>query len=522
MVCVLIAFLLAACSRPAAPPPVVSPPAEAPPEPPKPVDAPSGAAGVTAAGNLLPSDGTWLQYHLSDETQSLEYYVRDGNRVLGSYNGKPYVTWFVTPEGVWRKDPQGPALLRYLPPELKDGLVWRQQSGSDYVWFRLRESGKCAVRNCWELTVLNRMERTTLLFAQGQGVERARSDNMVNPAASYDKLQTQINQKPEAAPIRQALLAGGDRLPEGSLPKVAEASDSDFAVAMKGQTTAITEIDLDGDGRKEWIEGKLDGWVSSPITVLDDDGTVVYGFAIGSERTPGAEHRLQLVRLAGIERPTLVYEHHFGPAYAQGRDTWHRIALRWMGRKELRGAWGWHPKVDEVIGSAWRLEPDGTVTIEANPKDLAGNTWTRRFRVTAASEGNYRAALAAETLTPDPYPTTSANLLTAAFLARWFGRETDLERYMPDPAVREAFKAGERSPYVPQRVLLGRLSWKQEASWPEPVPEIEPDPAGTDFLMRMGQYEGFNYVAGTVAFEREPDGRLVIRKLTVTRTGYVY
>ena len=111
-----------------------------------------------------------LTYRLREGRQDAEvslgeHLLRDGERVVAVTSEKAYAVWHLRPDGVWRADPRGgESLLRYLPPQLVDGLHWRQRSGDTDVWFALRH-----IPDGWELAVLNRGERTVFHFAAGRG-----------------------------------------------------------------------------------------------------------------------------------------------------------------------------------------------------------------------------------------------------------------------------------------------------------------------------------------------------------------
>jgi hypothetical protein len=112
-----------------------------PPTPP-PVEPPA-----TLARTLFPSADQEARFSLDDGTKSTEWLMPDSDRVIQTYNGQVYITWFLTPEGVYRADPKGtgqPTLLRYLPAELKPGTAWKQPVSNGVVWFKLlKAEGEC-------------------------------------------------------------------------------------------------------------------------------------------------------------------------------------------------------------------------------------------------------------------------------------------------------------------------------------------------------------------------------------------
>lgn len=189
----LCAALLAGCTVPfrSAPkeeeaPPPPSPPAAAPvPEP------------FTI---LLPSQDLTMkvevQDHGADPILIEEVWLRDEAQraLIATYAGSPYVRWEWNDEGLWRLDPKGGgAMLRYLPPTLTDGAVWKQESGDQVVWFHLyKEALDCQVppgdsADFWHVAVLNRGEKLTFTFAPGVGPVAANAENYVKRSLSFTK-----------------------------------------------------------------------------------------------------------------------------------------------------------------------------------------------------------------------------------------------------------------------------------------------------------------------------------------------
>ncbi|HWI64761.1 MAG TPA: hypothetical protein VNT75_23275 [Symbiobacteriaceae bacterium] len=147
------------------------------------------AAPAEKADGLFPGADLRLVYSVTDQGQPAvavdEDWLRDGDRIVATYNGTPYVTWLLRSDGVWRADPGGSGvLLRYLPPELQDGTVWKQTSGGQDIWFKLtRESSQ------WLLQVVNRAEVTLFRFSPAAGPYRVESINYANPSHSFVKQQ---------------------------------------------------------------------------------------------------------------------------------------------------------------------------------------------------------------------------------------------------------------------------------------------------------------------------------------------
>jgi hypothetical protein len=158
------------------------------------VQAPSPAV---LSRTLFPATAHVETFDLNDGTRSTEILLPDGERLVQTYNGVPYITWFFMPDGVRRKDPKGETLLRYLPPELQDDSVWKQPVASGTVWFRLTRLSGCqpagqAPAECWQLQVLNRGELTTFTFASGLGAVGAAAENYATPAESFTKTLKQV------------------------------------------------------------------------------------------------------------------------------------------------------------------------------------------------------------------------------------------------------------------------------------------------------------------------------------------
>ena len=520
-------LLVAGCSKGPAPKPAEELPADddtgAVTPGPEPQAPPSGAS-------LLPVPDRPYFYHLDNGEAAEEYYIRDGDRLIGAYNGKTYVTWFITGEGVWRPDPKGEGLLRYLPPVLKDNLSWKQTSGGEEVWFRLQARTDCsswgnAGSGCWELTVLNRLERTIFRFASAEAVLHVWSDNLANPAESYTKSRDQ--RQPTAPPARQQMIAEGARLPDGPLPTVTQVTPAEFDQAIKAMLAKggrpFLEVDLDGDGQPDRIEGRLGEWHAEPFYLFRGDGSQVWDWLLANSRQAPRHHSMEMIIIPGIARPTLLYQ--YGDP-----DGWRRISPRWLTAESIVAAWGWHPKLVDALGTGVQIDQDGIFVVSITSAELAGYSWTRRYELTPTSDSRapYRATLLDEQAVPGAYPTDPADLLTAALMAKWFTLEQEVERYIPDPAVRTAFLGAviKRSPYRPHKPEVGALTWKQEPGWSKAVPVITPgvpDPDGSaDFEVKAGQYEGYNSYVGRIRFGRAPDGRLIITGFELTHTDFIY
>lgn len=194
-------------------------------EPPvDPIAAPAPAVAAVAFQTLLPSRDWQVRFWVTDwgkEPEPVqEQLIPDGARLVATYAGVPYVSWVVDDQGLWRQDPKGGgALLRYLPPVLTGEEGWKQTSGQEQVWFYLTPGAQfCAMLagsqqqfaagDCWTLTVLNRGERMTLVFAPGLGPVHADVRNFKAPADSFTKRMDRDGPGALGAGDRAAALKG--------------------------------------------------------------------------------------------------------------------------------------------------------------------------------------------------------------------------------------------------------------------------------------------------------------------------
>ncbi|MGE5675569.1 MAG: hypothetical protein ACM3XM_17105 [Mycobacterium leprae] len=477
-------------------------------------------AAPTEAETILPPAGEVLNYHLSDEGQTVaEFFVRDGERLTGTKNGKPYVTWFITDQGVFRQDAHGTVLLRYLPAKLAAGSAWRQRgsSGAD-VWFRL-EQGPCVqvirtAASCWELTVLNGSVRSRFQFAKGLGIVWAAGEDLTNPAAGFEKGLVNGDKSPPPDP--QAIVKQMPARPNGPLPQVTAVDVAAFNAverSLLAKAGWLLEADLDNDGQLERVEGKLDVWTPGPLGVYDHDGSRLPDASLD----PGRMQKLSVAAVTGMDRPALILQ--------TGRpDNWHQVIPRWLDPPRYRTVSGWQPRIDAMWAGDARVEPDGTLVFTGLPQRMGGYQWSKSFRVQRVGD-QYRPEPVDERMTAGAYPITPDDLLTAAFIARWWDLKEDLARYLPDVAVRDAFWAAKlsRPAYSPEEAQTGQISYRESNGYPTikaaaPVPEG----ASTEFLVWVSGYEGGTYYAGTVRFGRAADGRLIITALAIAKSAFCY
>ncbi len=483
------------------------------------------------AVQLLPGDGAQHHFFRSDLTSVEEHYIRDGARLIGASNGEPYVTWFITDQGIFRRDPKGPGLLRYLPPEPEDGLAWKQRGGDADVWFNLQAVPEChsplgpTYDACWQLTVLNRQEQTVYVFAPGPapegwigdmtGILDERVDHFADPAQSFVKRRGQA--QPAEPPSRAAMLAGAEPWPADMYAPVQPVTLAQFRSEQLRQAAEaglpVREVDLNGDGAAEALIGRLGEWHADEVWILDSRGNRLR--AIHDWLPDSVLGRVDLVTIPGIASPVLIRE-------TGSPAAWHAIAVEWMEGDQFVSPWGWHPKTNLAFGMGYGILPDGAVEITGS---LSGYTFVSRYvieRAPGESAFPYLARQLSQEVTPGPHPTTAADLLTALFVARWYGLADQIEGYIPDPAVRAAFMDQDvgRVRYNPIPVRVGRIV---EAEY---GPRIEPAPPGPDgsieFMASVQEYEGGSYWTGRAVIGTGEDGRLVVESLEFLDHGWVY
>lgn len=273
----------------------------------------------------------------------------------------------------------------------------------------------------------------------------------------------------------------------------------------------VQELDLNGDGKVEGIIGVLGQWHGEEVLIVDHDGN--HRMTLNGSLPPSVLGRVDLVPGPGLPNPVLVVQ-------TGSPDQWHRMWFTWMEGEQFVSPWGWHPKTNLAFGQGYAIQPDGTVEITGS---LAGHSFVRQYRIERA-EGDsftpYQAVLQDEQVTPGPYPTTAADLLTALFIARWYDLHDQIERYVPDPAVRAAFMAQDvgRVLYAPVPVQVGRLV---EGDYGPRIEPGEPDSQGyVEFLASVQQYEGGSYWTGRAVIGTAEDGRRVVTGLEFLDQGW--
>lgn len=503
----VLVLVLTACGQgqPLDPEPKPEPipaPAPAPtPAPQEPVAAPASSS------KLLPQEGVhtfYLTEGFGGPSRPVEEeWVREGNRLLATQGGgRPYVTWLLEPDGVWRPDPQNPqVLLRYLPPELKDGLIWRQQSGSDWVWFRLRYVSEPYQE--WVLTVLNRGERSDWRF--DRYTHQVAADSPKDPFA---KMGVQ-DLAPIAVPAERKaeILAAAALLPTAKAP-VAEGNAGAFVEAMRAQGYTTKAIDFTGDSVNEVVMAAFDRptWFNPELLNSQADVTAEIQFH--------GTRSLQVVNLGG--RPRLVALNHFLGGSLQiawfevGNEAWHVKWAQDIGPKLI----GWTP--------ATRAEAlsDGRLRIEWEPlRDPAGHRRVRHLRLTEDGHVEWLDESWGPRGESLRDPQGPQELLQALFFTEWFGLYEEAARYFAGPAVAASFPSQGR-PYafaIEGEVGIGRV----EANC-QTVKEELPASGPIPFWALIGGYEGALVTRGTAQVGKAPDGRWVIESIELGETCDTY
>lgn len=513
------ALALTACSQPA---PAKDSPVTAPVTPNgnyRPPTEPA-APGTDRSADLLPASSLRVQYQIRERSaretaQVREILLREEDRLIAAAEGKVYAVWLIRPDGVWRKDPKGPALLRYLPARLEHGLTWKQTSGEAEVWFQLNRED-----TIWAVTVLNRGERTTIRFAAGQGPIGAAAENHAKPSASFAKLMESSNAYSPSPQEQRDLLAQAPAGAQEKLAEVVPAAPAEFARAGRSQVLTgghglpVLEADLDGDGTPELVRGYLDRWTDELVEFFRADGS--------SMSYPNFDQkRLRQVRFQGSPRVYFLQE-------SGQPDQPHSITLLALIRDEynkdgrVEGIYGWEIKSQGTTGNRITLNPEGRIHVEWDMGDAARHTRVREYQL-MESEPRPNVRLVETRFLPQGeqllYPATHADLATAVFFARWFNLIDELPRYFATPEAAAAFAKDGRvgsAEFGPGTVTLGVV--QPPASSSEKL-NVTAGPLGPDgkvgFAASVYGYEWGNQVWGTISFGTASDGRLIIKTITV-------
>lgn len=530
IVCLCAVGLLAGCSGKAGPgsdpaspqaAPLPAAPAGAPAAPSPGAEPAPPAAARTEADGLFPVKDLQVHFGISDYLKAVvktpEYLLAEQDRRIAVANGRPYAQWILNDQGVWRPDPKGGgALLRYLPAKLKPE-VWKQVSGDAEVWFRLEKPAKehgCYAppplnsplgEACWQLTVLNRGERLTYLFAPGFGPIEARAENYGKPEDSFYKDAILGEDRALTREERLALVVQIPR-PTGKPAPVQPATDADFeATISRFPGVRSVKADLDGDGRMETVRGQLDRWSAAALDFLSDEGKLLgrswsyssNAFLYTLARFDGEKQ----TRLYGLERS------------AHGTDTAFYTQIT-AGAQWRYYAWSFDGKAN-TPASRLRTSADGTVTIEWDMDDPARHTRIREYK--GGKRVAERFAPTGPTLV---YPAAHKELLQAAFVARWMGLTDELPRYFASPEAAQAFA---RHSFMQGSLVdrPGAVEFATASITDLPKCVLTTKPAAvlaggaTPFFATWGGYEWWGHGWGQVEFGADSQGRLTIRKLTV-------
>lgn len=170
---------------------------------PEPTQVEAPVVVIATLADMLPKQDWQVVFQITDEGKApvtvQEDLLREPEQLVVTQDGIPYVNWLIREDGLWRQDPRGGgALLRYLPPDLSTEEAWLQTSGGADIWFRLTPGNplctnltasqrQIAAQDCWTVTVLNRGEQFTVVFAPGLGPVFAESKDWNQPAESFVK-----------------------------------------------------------------------------------------------------------------------------------------------------------------------------------------------------------------------------------------------------------------------------------------------------------------------------------------------
>jgi hypothetical protein len=528
----ILAVLLTGCSaklprllrfdfskpEPETPPPAAT---EAPPPPPLPE--------LVPAASLLPAADWRITFSVRDLGQPPveveEDLLLDGGRLVGLYNGMPYVTWLLREDGLWRLDPKGGgALLRYLPPILQDGEAWRQRSGSAEVWFRLRRlEPECTgwpwpgqPEQCWELTVLNRGEKIVFTLVSGIGPVHVNAQNWETPRESFIKAITDHRASPLTEARRTEVLGHVKPL-EAEPGAVIPVSPAEFDAATVhmmnayGPKLPVQKLDINGDGREETVRGQLNAWNALPVQFFAADGVTLLG-----SFEPQPQHRMRAIRLPGHPGHLLLYEN-------GNPEERFDVTLLYLGAAGVEMTQGWDVRVRGTAANRVTVTDDGRIVVEWEMQDPARHRRIRTYRF----QGGERPAVVLESTVFVPAagelvrPATHEELLLAAFVARWYNLLDELPRYFTTPEAATAFGADIRITepnYRPGEVKLGRVNPVATQAG-TCLPAVENAPIGADgtvgFAAGWGGFEWCASLWGQVTFGRDGEGRLLIQQLRI-------
>lgn len=523
LVILLTLALVTGCSRnakpPEEPPVLIWEPAE----PPAPAAAP--AVSVVPARSLFPTADIQLQYYVEDgddgpQRPVTEELLIEPGRAVAVANSLPYAEWRFQPDGIWREDPATGVLLRYLPAELTAPMVWKQPNGEQAAWFLL-ERGTLVPHGFteppWVLTKLEGASRIAFHFMPGYGVISARALSWREPADGFAKYLrddkpeplTQYPDRSRVLALRPAAAPRPAPVQTATVAEFEEASRAAF-VAVMGDAAAL---DLDGDGKPEFLGAPPGQWVQGPIKLYRTDGTLLYRLQPMFDRQAV---RLQPLRLPGIPLQLLLWE------MQDREDGAFTYTLLYLRNGQVEMACGWMRKAQFGVHHRLEIAPDGGITAYWHMGDPARHTRVTRYKPQYRDGGVWVEPVSV-TYPPEGAALTSPSeprdLLQAAFIARWFGLKDELPRYFatPEAAAPLAEHKELHEPwYGPGEVRLGMVKQPLPTD-PTRYAEVVPGEMGPDgwapFVAFAGFYESGTHIWGRVRFSRNPDGQWVIAEI---------
>jgi hypothetical protein len=528
-------LLLTACAKHTAPP--ESHPA---PTPPAPQQAKQPGPATPQSATLFPEQDLVVQFSLQDHDAQQpillqEQLLHEGDRVVAVQDGKPYTTWLIQPNGIWRTDPHGGGnLLQYLPAVLIDNLTWKQTSGNADVWFHLQhqEPPTCSPytklpQGCWKLTVLNRDETTAFIFSAGHGPVRVQTDVWARPSASFSKtLQDEGAGRPDPAQRTAFLNAAPPLATRKELPETATADQFQaMAVALVNTAPgALAHFDLDGDGQVDSVRGTLSAWTKEPITFIRSNGDVLKqltphpqketSFRLTPIQFRKSNHTVFLFEsIGGDEPPTLAVLAYFS-AY---------------GKPRMESVLGWAIQSSKTRVTRFKATLDG-ITTEWEMGDPAHHTrirqylWVEKGTTGSVTINDTKYVPQNKELV---YPATPHDVLLAALEARLYGLTDELHRYFASQAATATLANKE---LIYSFLVDGTYGVELgEVTPPSPGTcdgKVNPHAIGSDgtvgFYANWGEHQTCGSMWGSVRFDQNGQGLPVIQSLQIeggTSTG---
>jgi hypothetical protein len=492
LVGLMLVLLLAGCSSSA--PTKMESPSVSPGEP------SLGSPQISWTGNhpFLPDQDfifSWSRSSMAGQTAMTEEWVRQEGRIIVLEQGRPIRQWAIGPAGVWAPDPQNPGLmLRFLPPEPQDGLVWHQESEGLWVWFRLRQTASGG-NDRWLLTMLNRGQRYDYEFNPPNSLVTWRDGNSVTMGAG--------SAQPINSVDRAAILGAIPPLPTRLAP-VVTADQAAFADALVGlPDQRRIAVDIDGDGQAEQIVGALESWTGSPIDLLSAKGAHLRSIVLGSIA------RTEVIMVD--QEPRLLI------------DEGGALHVRWFDRHGEQAATSMGPDPFQTPFTSYRQLGDGRLEVVWDPGDAAGHRRIRTLRLQPSGE----VALEAErweavdgTLRP---AATALAALEGLFFTRWYDRpDAEARSYLVNPDDLALVKslgpirAGLGTELHFALIPAGSVDCQSERA-AEPGPESW---GGLSGFVVMEMYPGgaADIILGRASFARAADGRVRIQQLKILKT----